>query len=172
METEATAAIAEVDVPYLRSGDSDLLARIYRPAGTGPFPGLVEIHGGAWTGNDRFANAAIGRDLAANGIVVMSIDFRMPPQAGYPASIRDANFAIRWLKANAEQFDVDPAKIGALGTSSGAHQMLLTALRPADPDFAAIPLPRTDANLRFAVACWPVADPLKRYRMAQERGLA
>lgn len=171
MQTQA-ADTREDDVPYLRMDNLELLARIYRPAGRGPFPGVVEIHGGAWTANDRFANAAIGRALAANGIVVMSIDFRMPPLATYPASIRDLNVAIRWLKINAARFDVDPAKVGALGTSSGGHQMLLTALRPDDPDFAATPLAGADAKLRFAVACWPIADPLKRYRMAQQRGLA
>ncbi|HEV2100266.1 MAG TPA: alpha/beta hydrolase [Stellaceae bacterium] len=158
------------DLEYLRSGDARLLARFYRPEGSGPFPAVLEVHGGAWTSGDRLNNTAIGEHLAANGIVMFSIDFRMPPAARYPETIADVNFGIRFLKANAERFATRAELVGGLGSSSGGHLLLLTALRPHDPRYTALPLLGTDAKLAFAVACWPVADPLARYHAVQQRG--
>ena len=87
------------DIEYLRHGGKPLLARLYRPKGAGPASALVEVHGGAWTSGDRLNNAVIATTLAAAGSVVLSLDFRMPPEAGYPASIADINLGIRFLKA-------------------------------------------------------------------------
>ena len=68
------------DLEYLRpQSGAPLLARFYRPEGAGPFPAVLEVHGGAWTSGDRLNNVAIGDYLAARGIVMLSIDFRMPP---------------------------------------------------------------------------------------------
>jgi acetyl esterase/lipase len=158
------------DLEYHRSAGTPLLARLYRPDGPGPFPAVLEVHGGAWTSGDRFNNVAIAEHLAANGIGVLSVDFRMPPVARYPETVSDVNFSIRFLKANAEKFATRKELVGGLGTSSGGHLLLLNALRPRDPRYASDPLPGADATLAFAVACWPVADPLARYRAVIERG--
>jgi acetyl esterase len=158
------------DLEYHRPAGIPLLARFYRPEGRPPFPAVLEVHGGAWTSGDRFNNVSIAEHLAANGIVVMSIEFRMPPAARYPDSAADVNFGIRFLKSNAERFATREELVGGLGTSSGGHLLLLNALRPRDPRYAADPLPGADASLAFAVACWPVADPLARYRGVIERG--
>jgi acetyl esterase len=158
------------DVEYQRQNDQPLLARLYQPIGPGPFPAVLEVHGGAWVGGDRFNNVAIGEALAADGIVVLSIDFRMPPVARYPETVADVNFGIRFMKANAERFSTRAELVGGLGSSSGGHLLLLNALRPYDPRYTALPLPVTDAKLAFAVACWPVADPLARYHAVQQRG--
>jgi acetyl esterase/lipase len=158
------------DLDYLRVGGAPLLARFYRPEGSGPFSAVLEVHGGAWTSGDRFNNVAIAEHLAAHGIVVLSIDFRMPPAARYPDTVADVNFGIRFLKGNAEKFATRAELVGGLGTSSGGHLLLLNALRPRDPRYASRPLPGTDASLAFAIACWPVADPLARYRAVGERG--
>jgi acetyl esterase len=164
-------AIHTEDFEYLRPEDSaPLLARYYRPEGTGPFPAVLEVHGGAWTAGDRLNNVAIGEYLAAHGIVVLSIDFRMPPAMRYPETVADVNFGIRFLKANATRFATRSHLVGGLGTSSGGHLLLLNALRPRDPRYAAIPLAGADASLAFAVVCWPVADPLARYKAVRERG--
>jgi acetyl esterase len=160
------------DVEYLRHDGQPLLGRLYQPIGPGPFPAVLEVHGGAWTGGDRFNNVSIAEALAADGVVVLSIDFRMPPQAGYPDTIADVNFGIRWLKTNAEKFNSRSDLVGGLGTSSGGHMVLLSALRPHDPRYMKLPLPGStvDASLRFAVACWPVADPLQRYQVKKAAG--
>lgn len=158
------------DIEYLRPAESPLLARLYRPEGDGPFPAVLEVHGGAWTSGDRLNNTAIGEYLATHGIVVLSIDFRMPPVMRYPQTVADVNFGIRFLKANAARFSTRGDLVGGLGTSSGGHLLLLNALRPRDPRYAALPSPDADAGLAFAVVCWPVADPLARYRAVRERG--
>jgi len=159
------------DLEYFRPpGAAPLLARFYCPEGIGPFPAVLEVHGGAWTMGDRLNNFTIGEYLAAHGIVVLSIDFRMPPAARYPQAVADVNFGIRFLKANAERFATRIDLVGGLGTSSGGHLLLLNTLRPRDPRYAAVPLAGTDASLAFVVVCWPVADPLARYRAVQERG--
>ena len=159
------------DLEYLRpAGAAPLLARHYRPQGVGPFPSVLEVHGGAWTSGDRLNNVAIGEYLAARGIVVLSIDFRMPPSVRYPETVADVNYGIRFLKTNAERFATCAGLVGGLGTSSGGHLLLLNALRPRDPRYAALPLDGADASLAFAVVCWPVADPLARYRAVRERG--
>ena len=162
------------DVEYQCRDGKPLLARLYRPHGAGPFPGVIEVHGGAWTANDRLTNAPIHQALAADGAVVMAIDFRMPPEARYPASIQDINLAVRWLKAHARDFAVRPDRVGGLGTSSGGHQLMLSALRPRDPRYAALPLegaPAVDAGLAFVALCWSIVDPLARYHLVREKGI-
>ena len=67
------------DVEYLRHGDQPLLARLFKPRGTGPFPAVVELHGGAWCLGDRLQDTAINERLARNGILVAALDFRVPP---------------------------------------------------------------------------------------------
>ena len=163
------------DVEYLRRGDRTLQARLYRPHGPGPHPGLIEVHGGAWTTNDRTANTVIHEALARAGVFVMAVDFRMPPEAQYPASLCDINYATRWLKLNAKRFEVRLETIGGLGSSSGAHQLMLSALRPRDASYSATRLPGGelfDANLAHIVICWPITDPLARYRMVTSNGNA
>lgn len=158
------------DIEYQRPGGKPLLARLYRPKGEGPFPAIVDVHGGAWTKGDRLNNAAMMQVVSARGVVVLSIDFRMPPEAGYPTSLSDINFAIRWFKSRCAGYGVAPDKVGGLGTSSGGHQIFLAAMRPKDPRYAAIQAPgvSADARLAYVIAGWPVIDPYARYRMAQE----
>src|SRR5215212_10674280 len=142
------------DIEYCRQGDSPLLARLYRPKGNGPFAALIDVHGGAWASGDRLNNAPLNEALAKSGIVVLAIDFRMPPDHRYPASIADINFAARWLKAHAGEFGSRRDLVGGLGTSSGAHQLLLSALKPAEPRYTALPLadaPGEDARLPYLV---------------------
>ena len=159
-------------VEYLRAGDTPLLAELYEPAGAGPFPAVVDIHGGRWVGDDRFQNASIHRHLAAAGIVVAALDFRMPPAAQYPEPVADINYGIRWLKAHAREYKTEPQRVGAMGTSSGGHQLMLNVLRPDDPRYAAWPSAAAyDARVRFAIVGWGVVDPLARYRMAHDLGL-
>jgi acetyl esterase/lipase len=164
------------DVEYVRHGTKPLLARLFRPRATGPFPTgpfplMVELHGGAWCRGDRLSDTVINEPLARSGVVVAALDFRMPPEAPYPASLADINYAIRWLKTRATGFGSRPDLVGVLGTSSGAHQAMLAAMRPRDPRYAALPLPAgaaaVDARVRCVVMCWPVIDPLARYRYAK-----
>ena len=158
------------DVEYQQQAGKAWLARIYQPKGTGPFPAIVDVHGGAWHNGDRTNNTGIDRALAAKGILVAALDFRQPPEAGYPASICDVNLAVRWLKAHAAEFN-GTAVVGAFGNSSGGHQVVLNALRPRHASYTALPLPNhpeINASLAYVIAGWPVIDPLYRFHFAKE----
>ena len=158
------------DVEYQQQAGKAWLARIYQPKGTGPFPTIVDVHGGAWHNGDRTNNAGIDQALAAKGTLVAAVDFRQPPEAGYPASICDVNLAVRWLKAHAAEFN-GTAVIGAFGNSSGGHQVVLNALRPRHASYSALPLPNhpeINASLAYVIAGWPVIDPLYRFHFAKE----
>lgn len=159
------------DTEYRRSAEQIWLARIYQPCGKGPFPAILEVHGGVWSQGDRTSNAYLDQQLAASGLVVVAIDFRLAPQYHYPAQVADVNLATRWLKAHAQQFNADPHCVGILGTSSGGHTAALSAMRPHDARYTVLPLPETpaiDATVAWVIALWPVLDPYARYLYAQE----
>jgi len=162
------------DVEYVRHGSKPLLARVYKPRGAGPFPVIIDLHGGAWTKKDRMSDVATCEPLAKSGITVVALDFRMPPEAKYPASIADVNYAVRWCKANAKELKSRPDMIGILGVSSGGHQAMLVAERPNDSRYTAIPGKAGmdasfNASVRCVVLCWPVIDPLGRYHHARKK---
>lgn len=171
----ASLAVHDIDVEdieYLRFGNTALLARLYKPRGDGPFPLLVELHGGAWCHGDRLNDVVINEALARSGVAVAALDFRMPPEAPYPASLTDIHYGIRWLRARADALGLRVDKVGALGVSSGGHQAMLLAMRPQDARYAAFkpPYGMADGEMRldYVVLCWPVIDPLARYHYARD----
>jgi acetyl esterase len=160
------------DVEYLRHGDAALLARLFKPRGQGPFPTVVELHGGAWCLGDRLQDTSINEQLARSGILVAALDFRVPPAAFYPGSLTDINYGIRWLKSQAARLGTRPDMVCTFGISSGGHQAMLLGMRPQDPRYSSIPLPgdRTavDASVRGVIMGAPVIDPIGRYRYAKQ----
>jgi acetyl esterase/lipase len=171
ISTRTTYDVDIEDVEYLRHGDKPLLARLFKPRGSGPFPIMVELHGGAWVRGNRLNGNAANEALAKNGVIVAALDFRVPPEAPYPASLADIHYGIRWCKSQAAAWHGRPAQIGAMGTSSGAHQAMLLGMRPHDPRYAALPSPAGTAAVEGTVGCVimvsPVIDPLGRYLYAK-----
>jgi acetyl esterase len=159
------------DVEYLRHGDTPLLARVYKPRGEGPFPALVECHGGCWCLSDRLSEHLRHKFMASHGIVSIALDFRSGSTDPYPASVQDINYAVRWAKLHAREMKTRPDLVALSGQSSGGHLAMLVAMRPNDPRYAAIPLPagspKLDASVPFVVLSWPVINPLGRYRHAK-----
>src|SRR5467141_4437526 len=101
------------DVEFRRnSAGRMLMARIYQPQGAGPFPALLDLHGGAWNRKDRLAEEPMDRAIAASGVLVVAIDMTLAPEAPYPACVQDANYGVRWLKWKAPSWNGDPSKIG------------------------------------------------------------
>jgi acetyl esterase/lipase len=134
--------ICESDIIYGQGGDEKLVLDLCQPAGgNGPFPGLVWIHGGGW-GYWSTPRAQCPIDTAASkGFVAISIDYRSTSTKDssgkvkypFPAQIEDVKCAIRWLRANAPKYRVDPQRIGIVGFSSGGHLALLAGFtEPAD----------------------------------------
>jgi acetyl esterase len=164
-----TYEFATEDTEYLRHGDQRLMARLFRPRGQGPFPAVIDLHGGAWTSGDLQECQARDEALAGSGIVVAALNFRHAGD-GYPTSLADINYGIRWVKARAADLRVRSDMIGIAGQSSGGHLAMLAAMRPHDSRYAAIPLPAgspaADATVRGVAMLWPVINPLSRYRNA------
>ena len=159
------------EVEYRRnSAGRSLKARIYQPVGDRYFPTVLDLHGGAWNLKDRFAEEPMDRAIAASGVLVVAIDMTLAPEAPYPACIQDANYAVRWLKSRAKQWNGDPAKIGVYGSSSGGYVAELLAMRPHDKRYNAIPLeeaPKIDATIAYAAMRAPISNPLARFENAQ-----
>jgi acetyl esterase/lipase len=147
-----------------------LMARIYQPAGAGPFPTVLDLHGGAWNGKDRKAEEPMDRALAASGVLVVAIDMTLAPEAPYPACVQDANYGVRWLKWKAASWNGDPSRIGIYGSSSGGHVAELLAMRPRDVRYNAIPLreaPDLDATVAYVALRSPISNPYARFLNAE-----
>jgi acetyl esterase/lipase len=160
---------------YRSDQDGSWPARIYQPEGAGPFPALLDVHGGAWNRGSYTDNEHIDQVLAASGLVVAAIALRRAPQYPYPAQVADVNYGTRWLKAHARDFHADARLVGGLGTSSGGHTIMLSAMRSHDPRYGALPLSEADdldATLLYVLTGWPVLDSYARYLFAKENDRA
>ena len=169
MTTKAQTYNVDIsDVEYLNHGGAPLLAKLFKPQGSGPFPVMLELHGGAWVRGGRENGDAANEALAKTGVIVAALDFRT--QERYPASVADIHYAVRWAKSQAASWNGIPDSVGAMGTSSGAHQAMLLGMRPNDSRYAALPSPAgssADGTLACVIMVSPVIDPLGRYLYAK-----
>jgi acetyl esterase/lipase len=159
------------DVEFRRNSKRMLMARIFQPQGAGPFPVLLDLHGGAWNDKDRFANVPMAENVAASGVLVVAIDLTLAPEAPYPASIQDANYGVRWLKAKAPEWNGDSTTLGVLGSSTGGYVAELLGMRPRDPRYNAHALPGApglDAAVNYVIARSPISDPYSRFQQAEK----
>ena len=147
-----------------------LMARIYQPDGAGPFPTMLDLHGGAWNGKDRLAEEPMDRALAASGVLVVAIDMTLAPEAPYPACVQDANYGVRWLKWKAPSWGGDPSKMGVYGSSSGGHVAELLSMRPRDARYNAIALPEAPNTRRDGCLCRDALADQRSLRALPERG--
>ena len=147
------------EVPFRRnSARRQLMARVYQPLGAGPFPVLLDLHGGAWYRKDRTANEPMDRAVAASGVLVVAIDMTLAGEAPYPASVDDARQGVRWLRSKAAQWKGDAATLGLLGSSSGGHVAQLIAMRPAS----------AEDRVRCVATRSPISDPYARWQQAEK----
>jgi len=164
-------AISEVELRRNAAGRM-LMARVYQPKGPGPFPTVLDLHGGAWNRKDRFAEEPMDRALAASGLLVVAVDLTIASEAPYPACIQDANWSARWLKANAARWNGNVAKLGVYGSSSGGHVAELLAMKPTDSRYASIPFAGAadvDASVSYVAMRSPVSNTFARYENAERR---
>jgi acetyl esterase/lipase len=170
-DPRATFEIDVRDVEFRRTRAGRLLvARVYQPKGPGPFPTVLDLHGGAWNAKDRHAEEPMDRALAASGVLVVAIDMTLAGEAPYPACVQDANYGVRWLKWKAPSWNGDASRIGVYGSSSGGHVAQLLAMRPRDARYSAIPLPEAptlDATVAYVAMRSPISDPFARFQNAE-----
>jgi len=162
--------VTEVEYRRTKAG-RPLMARIYQPAGAGPFPTVLDLHGGAWNAKDRKAEEPMDRAIATSGVLVVAIDMTLAPEAPYPACVQDANYAVRWLKTKAASWNGDPSRIGIYGSSSGGHVAELLAMRPHDPRYNSIPLTgaqKIDASVAYIAMRSPVSNTFARFQNAEK----
>ncbi len=133
----------EKDVTYGRAGDVDLKLDLARPAkGEGPFPAIVFIHGGGWSGGNRAAYRAAIEEAARRGYVAVTVSYRLVKYDAakketavgepiFPAQVHDVKAAVRWLRSQADKYKIDPQRIGVTGASAGGHLSLMVGLTGA-----------------------------------------
>ncbi|MEK9659036.1 MAG: alpha/beta hydrolase [Chloroflexota bacterium] len=135
-------------------------ASVFFPQGEGPFAIAVHVHGGAWNGGERLRAQLVDEELAACGLIVAAIDFRLAPAHPYPAQVEDTVAAIGWLREQAGRWNGDGARLGLIGDSSGGHTALLPAMQTG----------WNAGPIDWVIALWPVLDPHARYLYAVRNG--
>lgn len=123
---------------YATHDGAALAGDLYLPKGKGPFPVLIGVHGGGWVQGARGALAHWGPYLAARGYALFSISYRLakPDQKTFPQAVHDVLAAIQFVRGNAGDFNVDPARLGIFGHSAGGNLGALAALAGYKPPFA------------------------------------
>jgi len=172
-DPKGTFEVKVSEVPFRRNAAGrQLMARVYQPRGPGPFPVVLDLHGGAWNRKDRKAEEPMDRSIAESGVLVVAIDMTIAKEAPYPACVQDAHYGVRWLKSKAAGWKGDAATLGVFGSSSGGHVAELIGLRPRDPRYAAYPLkeaPSLDASLLYVATRSPISNTFARYQNAVNR---
>ncbi len=118
--------IAHRDVAYVTNGHDQQKLDLFVPEkAAGPTPLIVWIHGGAWVSGDKADNPPLRRGYVQRGYAVASLNYRLSGVAIFPAQIEDCKTAIRWLRAHAKEYNIDPSRIGVWGGSAGGHLVAL-----------------------------------------------
>ncbi|MDO8544761.1 MAG: alpha/beta hydrolase [Opitutaceae bacterium] len=129
------AAALQTDIEFANVAGESLKLDAYVPEGAGPFPAVILVHGGGWTAGDKSGGpkkaliAPMQEPLERAGFAWFSINYRLAPKHRYPACIEDVETAIRWVKAHAAGYRVDPRRIALSGESAGGHLVALAAVR-------------------------------------------
>lgn len=130
----------ERDVVFGKGGDVELRMDVCRPKSDGktrakPAPVVACVHGGAWIVGHRTMHHGTIRQLAENGYVAVTVQYRLAPKHPWPAQIEDVKCAVRFLRAKAHEWNLDPERIAVLGDSAGGHLSLLAGLADGKGEF-------------------------------------
>ncbi|CEK15284.1 esterase/lipase [Chthonomonas calidirosea] len=129
-QTVSDDVTVQKNVPYGEVDGVKLLMDVYLPkTASGKHPGIVLVHGGGWVGGDKVFYANIGKAFAEQGYDAFSVNYRLAPKFHYPAQLDDVQRAVRFLRAHAADYDLDPDRIGAMGDSAGGYLVAFLGLR-------------------------------------------
>jgi acetyl esterase/lipase len=131
-QSESGTVTVEENVPYSSVNGSDLHLDVYQPSGqrTGTVPAVVLVHGGGWNSLDKSTMRNMGHFLARSGFVAFAVDYRLyaDEKNRWPAQLDDVQRAVRWVRANAARYGVNPERLGAFGHSAGAQLAALLGM--------------------------------------------
>lgn len=142
----------ERDIVYARVGDRKLLLDLCLPAkGTAPLPVIVWVHGGGWRNGSKNAGSR-ARPMLDRGYAVVDVGYRLSGEAIFPAQVEDCKAAVRWVRANAARYSLDPDRIGAWGSSAGGHLVAFLGTAGNVREFD------TEANRKYSSRVQAVCD--------------
>ena len=131
--------------------------------GPGPFPAVLCIHGGGFRAGTRDGYDGLCVQLAQRGYVAATVTYRLSPAAQFPAAVQDCKTAVRWLRANAAKYRLDPARIGATGGSAGGHLALFLGVTAGVPEFEGTGNPTQSSAVACVVSFSGPTDFTKSY---------
>lgn len=124
---EGVQAVENITYSILLSG-RELKLNIYRLQDNKKYPALLMVHGGGWNSGDLSLQIPMAQHIAAKGYVTIPVEYRLSPEATFPGAVYDIKVAIRWIRANAEQYGIDTTKIAISGCSAGGQLAMLTGM--------------------------------------------
>jgi len=159
----------ERDVSYGLAGGETLKMDIYRPQTSGRKPAVITIHGGGWRAGDKRGDRRLALLLAKQDYVVFAINYRLTPKFPWPAAFDDCQRAVRWVRHQADEYEVKRSRIGALGRSAGAHlAALLGTVRETRDDSDPL-LAKYSSQVNAVVDMYGPADLRKQYAHARNK---
>jgi len=136
------AAELKTDIEFAKPDGVSLTLDAFVPDGAGPFPTCILVHGGGWTKGDKTTFIKpLFEPLSKAGFVWFTINYRLAPGAKYPACLEDVQAAIRWVKAHAAEYKVDPKRIALIGESAGGHLVSLAGVMAGDDTRVTVVVP-------------------------------
>jgi pectinesterase len=125
---------------------------VYTPEPPGKYPAILDIHGGGWSQRQIESDRPMMERLAKRGFVTALVSYRISSEAKYPAALHDCKAAVRYMRAHAEELNINPERIGVIGGSAGGHLSGLTALTSGKPEFEGVgPERGTDSSVQACI---------------------
>ena len=162
--TVPEGVVFERNIEYANPDGQHLQLNLARPKeGTGPFPAVVCIHGGGFRAGSREGYNGTVLKLAQNGYVAVTISYRLAPKYQFPAAVHDTKAAVRWVRANARKYHIDPDRIGVTGGSAGGHLVAFLGVTADVKEFDGDQNPGQPSNVTCVVDFYGPSDFTKSY---------
>lgn len=156
------------NVVYATIGERKLRLDLFLPkSGQGPFPAVVYIHGGGWRGGNKRQFQRHAAHMATKGFAGACIEYRLSGEAKFPAAVHDVKSAVRWIRAHAAQYRIDPGRIGAAGGSAGGHLAAILGTTSHVREFEGGGSSRISSRVQAVAAFNPALDFASFGRLGQ-----
>lgn len=132
---EAHYELVYTTLPETPFGKRDLHVDLFHPKKDGKYPALIMVHGGGWRSGDKSLQVPMAKAIAGKGFVTVAVEYQLSLEAKYPAAIHNIKAAIRWMRANAEKYHIDPDRIAISGCSAGGQLASLVGLTNGEDKF-------------------------------------